>query len=131
MRNEHDKILVEELTDSFRGQFVRYCSLRDVTRQVMGKLVLTRGDFSRVNDMIRTKQRLLEDIEAERTRIARQVMEWQQRKEQIARSTKTDLLSEVLQQVADVLQEFLDDEAQLRKYLESVMAGRAAPSLST
>ena len=86
MVNEHDTILIQELTDSYRGQLVRYCGLRDVTRQLMGKLVLTRGNFSQVTETLRKKQRLLEDIETERTRVARQVIEWQQRKARAANS---------------------------------------------
>ena len=128
MVNEHDTILIQELTDSYRGQLVRYCGLRDVTRQLMGKLVLTRGNFSQVTETLRKKQRLLEDIETERTRVARQVMEWQQRKAQIARSAETDLFNEVLQKVTDAIREFLDDEAQVRKYLESAVVRQAAPS---
>ena len=128
MVNEHDTILIQELTDSYRGQLVRYCGLRDVTRQLMGKLVLTRGNFSQVTETLRKKQRLLEDIETERTRVARQVIEWQQRKAQIARSAETDLFNEVLQKVTDAIREFLDDEAQVRKYLESAVVRQAAPS---
>ncbi|MBN1575814.1 MAG: hypothetical protein JW913_04635 [Chitinispirillaceae bacterium] len=130
MVNENDTILIQELTDSYRGQLVRYCGLRDATRQLMGRLVLTRGDFSPVKEHLRKKQEMLEAIEQERSRVTDQVTEWQRRKARITRCAETDLFNEVLQEVTDAIQEFLDDEAQLRKYLESVAARFAVRSAS-
>ncbi|MBN1308604.1 MAG: hypothetical protein JXA18_11840 [Chitinispirillaceae bacterium] len=127
MVNENDTILIQELTDSYRSQLVRYCGLRDVTRQLMAKLVLTRGDVSLVKEHLRKKQQLLEAIERERSRVTEQVAEWQRRKESIGRGTETDLFNEVLKEVTDAIRAFLDDEAQLRKYLESVAAQAASP----
>jgi hypothetical protein len=122
MAGENDTILIQELTDSFRGQLVRYRGLRDLTRQLMGKLVLSRGDFSQVMDGLRKKQQRLEDVETERRRIADQVTQWQRKKAEMNRGAETDLLNEVLRKVTETIQEFLDDEAQLRKYLEGIAA---------
>ncbi len=128
MAHENDTILIQALTDSYSGQLIRYCGLRDVARQLMGRLVLSRGDFSLVTEGLHKKQRLLEDIETERKRVAEQVTQWERRKAHITRCTETDLLESVLQQVTDAIQEFLDDEAQLRKYLEGSIARSADPS---
>jgi hypothetical protein len=125
---ENDTILIQALTDSYRGQLIRYCGLRDVARQLMGRLVLSRGDFSQVTEGLHKKQRLLEDIETERKRVAEQVTQWERRKAHIARCTETDLFESVLLQVTNAIREFLDDEAQLRKYLEGSIARSADTS---
>ncbi len=122
MTNENDTILVKELIESYRGQFDRYCSLRNLTRELMGRLVLRRGDLSAVFDTLRKKQVLLEAVEAERTRIAGRVTEWQKRKNEIAPCEATYMLNDILNKVADVIREFLDDEFQVRRYIENVSA---------
>lgn len=122
MFHDNDTLLMRDLTDSYSGQLERYGALRDITRQLMGKLVLSRGDFSSVTDGLTRKRQLLDAIETERGRIARQVMMWEKRKAAIARCEDSNRLDTVLQRVTDTIKEFLDDETQLRKYLESCIA---------
>ena len=122
MRDEHDTILVRTLTDSFRSQLERYGALRDLTRQLLGKLVLGRGVLSALSDGLQKKRQLLEAIERERSRVARLVGEWEQRKTEIARTDETDCFDDLLRQVTDTIREFLDDESQMRRYLEGVVS---------
>jgi len=83
-----------------------------------------------VTESLRKKQQLIEIIGNERDRVTEQVAQWQRRKGQIARCPETELFDEVLQKVTDAIQEFLDDEAQLRKYLESSPCSpRCSPAL--
>jgi hypothetical protein len=129
MINDNDTILMRDLTDSYCGQLERYGALRDMTRQLMGKLVLSRGDFSAVTDSLTRKRHLLDTIETERGRVARLILLWEERKATIVHCDDSERLETVLQRVTDTIKEFLDDETQLRKYLEGCIA-RAAVETS-
>lgn len=122
MTHENDTILIRTLIESYRGQLERYCSLRDTARQVMSRLVLSRGDLSQVTDGLIKKKELLEAIEIERNRVALEVARWQERKAQFEPCAETEAFEGVLRQISDAIQEFLEDEAQLRRYLEGVVS---------
>jgi hypothetical protein len=115
-------MLMRDLADSYRGQLDRYCALRDITRQLMGKLVLSRGDFSAVTGGMAQKRELLDAIEAERARVAHQVRSWEERKAAILPCEERERLSDVLERITVTIKEFLDDETQLRSYLEGCIA---------
>ena len=128
MVDDNDTILMRYLTDSYRGQLERYGALRDITRQLMGKLVLSRGDVHAVTDGLTRKRRLLDEIEAERRRIERQIRTWEERKAAIARCVESDRLDGILQRITDTIKEFLDDETQLGRYLESCITRAGSAS---
>lgn len=122
--DDDDTILMNGLTVSYQSQLVRYRSLRDVVRQLMSKLILSRGDLSGMIASMEKKQLLLKDIEIERDRIAPLIARWETRKALVSPGPGVELLNTVLQQVTDAIREFLDEEDQLRKYIEKFISSK-------
>ena len=131
MLHENDKILIQSLRDSFRCQLDCYNTLRDVVRQIMSRLVLSRGDLSQLVEGFQKKKVLIATIEHERSRVAQQVEQWQQRKAHIGACETIDQFEQVLQKVTDAIQHFLNDEEQLQKYLEGVVARTGTSTTKT
>jgi len=125
MIDEHDTILIQTLTDSFSMQLGYYRSLREVVRQIMSRLVLSRGSLAKITEGLMKKKQLVECIEVERQRIKEPMDLWQQRKTALSLHHETETFNQVLETVTVAIREFLDDEEQLQKYLEGIMA-RAA-----
>ncbi|HON10314.1 MAG TPA: hypothetical protein PLE24_05560 [Chitinispirillaceae bacterium] len=119
--DENDTILIQDLADSFSRQLQWYRQLRDLVRKILGRLVLSRGDTSGVITGFEQKKALLEKIEDERNRSAGLVERWQSRKGLIGAEEKSAMLEDVLEQTGRAIQEFLDEEKQLEKYLESII----------
>lgn len=122
--DDNDTILMRDLTVSYQSQLARYRSLRDVVRQLMSKLILSRGDLSGMIASLEKKQQLLKDIESERDRTAPLVAHWETRKTLVSPGSGGELLNTVLQQIADTIREFLDEEDQLRKYIERIISSK-------
>lgn len=131
MTRKNDTILIQTLRESFRGQLERYVGLRDVVRQLLSRIVLSRGDLSQISDGLMKKKELLDAIEAERRRVAEKIEEWQCRKKCISPSEDTRQLENVLEQVTDAIREFLNEEEQLRRYIEGIISSSAAQSPSS
>lgn len=127
MIDEHDTILIQTLTDSFRTQLGYYQSLREVVRQIMSRLVLSRGSLAKITEGLQKKRQLVEYIEVERKRIVAPMSEWQLRKTAIASYDETRTFNQVLETVTDAIRDFLDDEEQLQKYLEGIMSRATHP----
>ena len=125
---ENDKILIQELTESFRRQLECYKELKKIVRQLLSRLVLSRGDLSQLAGGLKEKQELLGTITGERTRIAGMIEQWQLRKSEVGQCEPVDTFQAVLQQVTDAIHDFLNDETQLQKYLEGVVTRNSAPS---
>ena len=121
MTQMNDTILIQALTDSYRGQLGRYRSLNEIVSQLLGKLVLSRGDLSQVTAGFREKQTVVDAIETERCRVAEMVAQWEERKGGIRTTGAADELDAVLQQVTDAIRNFLDNETQLQQYLEGII----------
>ena len=122
MAQMNDTILVQVLTDSYRGQLGRYRSLGTIVNKLLGRLVLSRGDLSQVTAGFREKQTVLDAIEEERGRVAELLAQWETRKNGIRPTGAADELDAVLQQVTDAIRNFLDNETQLQQYLEGIIA---------
>ncbi|NLG17663.1 MAG: hypothetical protein GX556_10070 [Fibrobacter sp.] len=118
--DENDTILIQELADSFRRQLQWYRELRDLVRKILGRLVLSRGDISGVIAGLEKKKDLLENIQNERSRTSAMVEKWQSRKG-LMEVGETQALDEVLEQTGTAIREFLDEEEQLKKYIESIV----------
>ncbi len=118
--DENDTILIQELADSFRRQLLWYRELRDLVRKILGRLVLSRGDISGVIAGLEKKKDLLENIQNERSRTSAMVEKWQSRKG-LMEVGETQALDEVLEQTGTAIREFLDEEEQLKKYIESIV----------
>jgi len=128
MISYNDTILIQTLTGSFRRQLAIYVQLRDVVRQLMSKLVLSRGDLSPVTGSFQRKKELIDAIENERNTVSDHIDQWQERKSDIRRTADVEQLEEVLQKVTDTVQEFLKDEDQLRTYIEGIISRNQTPA---
>jgi len=122
MNDKDDTILVQTLTDSFRRQLDWYMELREVVRQLMSRLVLSRGSLSQLTDGLQKKKQLVEEIEAERHRIAGPMSLWLERKNSIIAGDDVESFDKLLQMVTAAIKDFLDDEDQLRVYLEGILS---------
>lgn len=121
MVNDNDTILIRTLNESYQSQLELYNGMRTIVRQLMSRLVLSRGDLAQLADSLQKKMQFLDAIEKERARIAGFVELWQSRKNSVHVSAATDELNETLQKVSDAIQAFLYDEAQLQTYLQGVI----------
>ena len=119
--NEHDTILVRDLSETFRRQLVWYQELRDLVGKILSRLVLSRGDVSGVISGLEKKKVLLEAIESERNRNSGLIAQWQERKGSIEKNGSVQELEMVLEQTSGAICEFLDEEEQLKKYIESIL----------
>ena len=116
--NIDDTSLVRELTESFSSQVNTYCELKALVQKMMGKLILSRGDFTGLMGSMEQKKRLLDSIEHERLLHNNAIIQWQQRKRSIESSPEVNALDEILAHTGSVIKEFIDEEDQLQSYLE-------------
>ncbi len=119
--NEHDIILIQELTESYRLQFIWYTELRELVRKILGRLILSRGDMSELLSGLEKKQKILKSIEDERKKSYDSVQNWQIIKSQIEPNATTKVFDELLQNTSVAIKEFLDEEEKLKKYLEGII----------
>ncbi|KMQ51602.1 hypothetical protein CHISP_1359 [Chitinispirillum alkaliphilum] len=115
-----DKLTLKKLIESFTRQLSLYSELRDNVRGLMSRLVLSRGDVSGLVGGLEAKTRLLEEIQKERSSVAREIDLWQSRKELYSGSSEADQLEELLGEMERVIKEFLDGEDKLKGYLEKL-----------
>lgn len=116
--NEHDIILIQELTESYRLQLMWYTELRELVRKILGRLVLSRGDMTELLSGLEKKQKILKSIEDERKKSYESVQKWQLIKLQIEPNAATNFFDEMLEKTGFAIKEFLDEEEKLKKYLE-------------
>jgi hypothetical protein len=119
--NEHDIILVQELTQSYQQQFIWYKELRDLVRKILSRLILSRGNMSELLAGLEKKQKLLESIEAERRRTSEYIVQWQNCKAHIETNDEIKIFDDVLQKTGLAIKEFLDEEEMLKRYLEGII----------
>ncbi len=119
--NEHDIILVQELTQSYQQQFIWYKELRDLVRKILSRLILSRGNMSELLAGLEKKQKLLESIEAERRRTSEYIAQWQNCKAHIETNDEIKIFDDVLQKTGLAIKEFLDEEEMLKRYLEGII----------
>lgn len=122
MVTDNDTILIQTLTDSYQRQLDLYSELRDIVRQLLSKLVLSRGDLSPVAGSFQRKKELIEAVDSERKTVSEFIVRWQERKKAIERTPESERFESILQKVTDTIREFLDDEEQLRIYIEGVIS---------
>ena len=121
MLKENDTILIQELTESYRRQLELYCQLRDLVRKILSRMILSRGDISGVISGLEKKKGLLESIESQRRQSASLVEQWQSRKCDLGADPGAENLNAVLEETGLAIREFLDEEEQLKKYLEGII----------
>lgn len=121
-RNERmengDSLLVKELTDTFNYQMQMYRELKVLVQKMIGKLVVSRGDMSGLLSSMEQKQKIIESIESERSRHSDAIMQWQLKKNNVTMSPEVGVLEKVLECTGCAIRDFIDEEEQLRTYLE-------------
>lgn len=113
-----DTELIDALVASCRRQLDWYRALLETAQLILGKLALSRGDLTVVAPAFRQKQELLESVAADRRETAPLVTLWQERKEAVRKAGATTQLDEILAETEGVLKRFLDQEEQIKRYLE-------------
>jgi hypothetical protein len=119
--NENDTLIIRELKDSYLQQLLYYTVLTETVRTILGRLVLSRGDFGSVSTGLAEKRRLLNSIEEERTRTAGHVRLWQECKDRFSGTVAAQEFDGVLQKTEKKIRDFLDAEEQLKNYIESIL----------
>jgi hypothetical protein len=119
--NEHDIILIQELTASYKKQSVWYVELRDLVQKILSRLILSRGNMSELMIGLGKKKKLLDFVEFERSRTTESVLRWQEIKKNIIVCEETTSLNEVLETTSIAIKEFLDEEEKLKRYLEGIV----------
>jgi hypothetical protein len=119
--NEHDIILIQELTESYRLQLIWYTELRELVRKILSRLILSRGDMTELLTGLEKKQKILKNIDDERKKSFESVQKWQTIKSQIQPNAATKIFDEILQKTSIAIKEFLDEEEKLKRYLEGII----------
>jgi len=108
--------LVGDLIRSYSLQTELYRELGECIQKMYSRLILSRGDVSQVIGMFQEKQRLLNAITAERSRIEPQVQAWQRQKAAAA-PEEAGRLDAALAGTENAIASFLDIERQVEHYL--------------
>jgi hypothetical protein len=119
---ENDTILIQELKSSFSLQLGWYKDLLNLDRKMMSRLVLSRGDMSGIVSSMEKKNRLIDMIQMERDRTFAMISLWQQRKNNVShKNSESYLLDKILEQIENVIQDFLLEEDQLKNYINGLI----------
>ncbi|MBD3421510.1 MAG: hypothetical protein GF398_15435 [Chitinivibrionales bacterium] len=121
MNETKSDTLVEELIGSYEQQLDWYRELNQMVQKALSTMVLSRGDISSLLTVLQRKQRLMEQITAERDSITSQIAFWQEHKATIPNSDRTAYLNSLLEKTARLIESFLDNETQIQKHLEHLM----------
>lgn len=113
-----DSLLVKELTDTFNYQMQMYRELKVLVQKMIGKLVVSRGDMSGLLSSMEQKQKIIESIESERSSHSDAIMQWQLKKNNVTMSPEVGVLEKVLECTGCAIRDFIDEEEQLKMYLE-------------
>jgi len=114
----NDKILIQQLTAVLTGQLEHYREMRDLVRKMLSRVILSRGDLSGVIPCLEKKKTLLDTIESERQQSSDLFVQWQNRKASIREDAAVTVLNSILDQTEVTIREFLDEEEQLKRYIE-------------
>jgi len=114
----NDKILIQQLTTVLTGQLEHYREMRDLVRKMLSRVILSRGDLSGVIPCLEKKKKLLDTIESERQQSSDLFVQWQSRKNSIREDAAVTVLNSILDQTEVTIREFLDEEEQLKRYIE-------------
>jgi len=119
--DDNDTILIRELKNSYVMQLDWYRELGMVVQKILGKLILSRGDISGLVSGLEKKQKILAFIENERNRVSDYVKQWQERKKCVANEDEVQELNLLLTDVEKAIKAFLNEEDQLKKYIERLL----------
>jgi hypothetical protein len=122
-------MVIRRLTGSYRRRVESYDALGDIVLKILGRLILSRGDFSGVKSDFEEKQILLDRLEKERVATMIDVEIWQNRKSSLSGEKEAQEFDRELLRAESAIRRFLEAEDQLKRYLEQ-LAGRNAPALA-
>jgi hypothetical protein len=118
-----DQELVAALTESCTRQLAQYRRLLETAQAILGRLAVTRGDLSAVAAQFKEKQDLLAGLEARRNDSVALVALWQSRKDAARSACNTAALDAALAETETVIKRFLDNEEQIKRYLDRARNG--------
>jgi hypothetical protein len=118
---DNKAILVRELTDTFSHQVQMYRELTTLVQRMIGNLVLSRGDMSGLLSSMEKKKKMLELIETERHSHSDAIMRWQSLKNNVTMTPEVNILEKVLEDTGCAIKEFINQEEQLRTYIEKCL----------
>ena len=122
-------MVIRNLTGSYRRQVAWYADLESVVGKILGRLILSRGDFAGVKADFEEKQRLLDRIEQERRDTVRDREIWRMRKNALSGEKEACEFDEVLLHAEVVIKKFLEAEGQLQRYVEQRMRQEHVPAV--
>lgn len=102
-------------------QLCWYRELGLLVQKILGKLILSRGDISGLVSGLEKKQKILSSIENERNRTSDYVKHWQERKNYVTNENEVQELNLILTDVENAIKAFLNEEDQLKKYIERLV----------
>ncbi|MGD9202683.1 MAG: hypothetical protein PVI26_14065 [Chitinispirillia bacterium] len=114
---DHKKV-VDELTKSYSIQVKCYRELKILVQKILGKITLSRGDFSGVVDLLEKKTIIMENIIKEREKSKIYVDFWQKNKNNYGVDEYSNKLDVILEETENEIKEFLKIEEQLKKCIE-------------
>lgn len=126
----NDKILIQQLTAVLTGQLGHYREMRDLVRKMLSRVILSRGDLSGVISCLEKKKKLLDTIESERQESSVLFVQWQNRKDSIKEDAAVAAMNSILDQTEITIREFLDEEEQLKRYIEKKITKECSSTAS-
>lgn len=120
-----DFLLVgKKLITSYTRQIEYFEDLNVLGQKILGKLTLSRGDFTGVMVMFEEKNEISKFIEKERESIRESVVLWQDNKDSLSKYPILEDVDLILDKMEIAIKTFLDTEDQLKKYLEHSMVDK-------
>lgn len=122
MRVKSKQEVVTTLSNCFRSQVASYIKLDKLTRNLSGKIALSKGDFSTVIPIMEEKQVLLTDIDEQKAAVEPDILWWQENKvdSDVALSAS---LNQILDELEMAIKRFLQSEKLLQKQLDFYRKG--------
>lgn len=127
----NDKILIQQLTAVLNSQLKHYREMRDLVSKVLSRVILSRGDLNGVIVCLEKKKELLDVIESERQKSSDLFIQWQNRKDIIRDDPAIAEMNSVLDQTEITIREFLDEEEQLKRYIEKSISKESSNTVSS
>jgi hypothetical protein len=118
---EEDSHYISILSASFSKQLAWYEELSRIDQKTLSQLILSRGDMTTVMASVLQKRSLIERISEEREKIKDIADLYRQNKDRITSPSPKNTLDSLLAQSEEAIKKFLDEENQLKRYLEYVM----------
>jgi hypothetical protein len=118
---EEESHYISVLSASFSKQLTWYEELSRIDQKTLSQLILSRGDMTPVMASVVQKRSIIERISEERDKIKDIADLYRQHKDRMKSSLPKNTLDSLLAQSEEAIKKFLEEENQLKRYLEYVM----------